>query len=138
MVIAYQFWPYDASLAIHNSAVTTIPAVFPAQRKWYLNVFLYPFQANGFSPKQTPLKRYHLPSTSTSFLSPISRSITLNYLCITLGTLSQHLILTTKFSGPGFKPVSVFVPILPLSDAVHDFLSSPMKRFSQWSILLSL
>ena len=130
MVIAYQFWPCDASLAIHNSAVTTIPAVFPAQKKWYLNVFLYPFQANGFSPKQTPLKRYHLPSTLTSLLSHISRSITSNYLCITIGTPSQPLIFTTKFSGPSFKPVSVFVPVLPLSDAVHDFLSSPMKRFS--------
>ena len=137
MVIAYQFRPCDASLAIHNSAVTTIPAVFPAQKKWYLNVSLI-ISNQWFFSKADPIEEIsftiHLDITPIPHISKHY----FNYLCITIGTPSQPLILTTKFSGPGFKPVSVFVPILPLSDAVHDFLSSPMKRFSQWSILLLL
>ena len=129
MVIAYQFKPCDTSLAIYNSAVTTRNLLFlqyPLHKKnWYLSVFLYPFQANDFSPKQIPLKRHNLPSTSTALLSHISWNITLNYLCITLGNLSKPLIFTTKFLGP------------VLSQVYHSLMLPMVSFFPQWWYLVS-
>ena len=129
MVIACQFKPCGTSLAIYNSAVTTRNQLFlknPLHTKnWYLIVFLYPFQANDFSPKQTPLKRHNLRSTSTSLLSHISWNITLNYLCITLGNCFQPLIFTTKFLGP------------VLSQVYHSLMLSMVSFLPQWIDLVN-
>ena len=67
-----------------------------------------------------------LPQNSTSALSHISPNVILNYLCVILGTLPQPLTPTRKFAGPIYNPVSIFVPSLLPSYAIHGTLSSPL------------